>query len=649
MERNENLKKILILTLGTGTISENSRAQYRETQYTIEGKPYKKNGVETKTNFVAEPIIDYFIPDEIFILGTVKSVWHQFYASTITSDNSDESYMNDEKYNRLIQIEKNNGINTELEKLEDLEKEITDIFGSIASWEKYSPQYKKRKPGVHILLTQYGVNEAELKENYHILKRIEDYLQKDVEYKVAFDITHSFRSLPIYNLIIFNYIKNITKYNITISHVYYGNIDASHELEKKAPIVDLVDLIEVLNLTNGVAEFKDTGNSVALIQMLDEEDDIKAVLERFDLATQLNAFDKIKEELKNLSVLIGKESSEGRYTGIREMLGIVLGERFLESGNITVEQLNGISDMDLKFLLTKWFFNQNRMGLGLATGLEALRDINTPAFMQARGYSSKNERQYRESAESYFIQIAERIKDSDINKSEIESTVCNLGKNLRRYKEIRNIFAHSLSNPDAGELASIREDIKEFKENLYKLKELYDRNDKNREEFNRFFQPVKGSRKKNATSKFCRILLDYSGNCNFNEYKKSTKKVYDVFSLESSVQSRIFGQDNKKKYPTTERAFFLYEYLKRNLPDEYESIDIILHGCYNKEDEMIFRIFLECIEDKRVKLYYQDVKKNGVSPYKDTKIAISLKEQQEKFLNEELRYASILDKELIQV
>ena len=134
-------KKILLLTLGTGPLSDNGEAGYRSVQYTIEGVEYKRkkddiNG--TKTNFVAEPIIDYFEPDEIFILGTAKSVWHQFYASAITEDNEDKSYMDNKDYLRLMEIQKNNNVYTSGSELEKLSREISDIFARINTWEKFS-------------------------------------------------------------------------------------------------------------------------------------------------------------------------------------------------------------------------------------------------------------------------------------------------------------------------------------------------------------------------------------------------------------------------------------------------------------------------------------------------------------------------------
>ena len=64
-------KKILLLTLGTGRLSDTNEAEYISVQYTFEGQDYKKNidDIEgTKTNFVAEPLIDLVKPDDIYIL-----------------------------------------------------------------------------------------------------------------------------------------------------------------------------------------------------------------------------------------------------------------------------------------------------------------------------------------------------------------------------------------------------------------------------------------------------------------------------------------------------------------------------------------------------------------------------------------------------
>ena len=638
-------KKILILTLGTGAISKDGSAGYRKSQYVIEGKPYEKNGIETMTNFVAEPIIDFFEPDDIFILGTVKSVWHQFYASTITDNNDDLSYMDDAGYKRLLEIEVdyNNGINTDYSLLEKYWEEISGIFNKISSWEKYSTRYKGIKPGVHVLLTKYGINEEELKENYRIIKNgIEKHLNEKTRYEVAFDITHSFRSLPIYNLIIFNYIKNITRYDISISHVYYGNIDASHELGM-APIVDLSDLIEVLNLTNGVAEFKDTGNAVYLSKMLENDEEERKELVNFDLATQINGFDRVKEELKKLYEISMRKADDERYSGIREMISMVLSERFFGE-EINIEKLNKINDTDLKFLLTRWYFNQNRMGLGLATGLEALRDINTPAFMSSRSFNLEDERKYRESAENYFISVAQRISKNEDDKSELENTFCKMGVKLRHYKDIRNVFAHSLIIPGKKGLDGIRKDIEDFRNDLFELKKLHDNN---RDEYDSLFETV-SLPKISPLSDNCRIVLNCLGNCSYGKYSSSSnKKNYDVFFLEEKVRKKLFYGISDKNYPKIERGRALYYYLKDKLPEGYDITSIIIRHCPDKDIEAVFRLFLEVLCNNNDKHYLFTDAENGIKPCKQLGIIFPVDSQIIENQRNELVYEDIMDIPLV--
>ncbi len=40
---------------------------------------------------------------------------------------------------------------------------------------------------------------------------------------------------------------------------------------------------------------------MSLLRMLDNKDELRNALDKFDVATQLNAFDKIKEELLEIS------------------------------------------------------------------------------------------------------------------------------------------------------------------------------------------------------------------------------------------------------------------------------------------------------------------------------------------------------------
>ena len=191
--------------MGTGRLDEkNNEAGYEETKYLIKNKDEER---ECTTYFVAEPIIEMYKPDEIFILGTVKSVWYRLYASLIIKELHDKSYLNDEGYKILLEIarDKTLGNASDTDKINEVRTKIQSVFDGL-NGEKGSLKFKGRRLKITVLITKYGINEEQLKENYAIIKGIEKKLDINESYEVAFDITHSFRSLPLYNLIIFNYI-----------------------------------------------------------------------------------------------------------------------------------------------------------------------------------------------------------------------------------------------------------------------------------------------------------------------------------------------------------------------------------------------------------------------------------------------------------
>lgn len=603
-----NKKRLLFLTLGTGKTPESALETlvYKNTNYSIYHAGNNEY-VEYESNFVAEPIIEIFEPDEIFVLGTVKSVWYQLFASFITENNEDQSYKDMDEYKNLVEIAKDEtlGYETNTEKLREINEQIQTQF-SVLKNEGVCKKFSGKALNVNILITKYGIDEKELQENYTIIKEIEEKLKADERYEVAFDITHSFRSLPIYNLIIFNYIKNITRFSLDITNIYYGNLDVKREINY-APIVDLKDLVKVLELTSGVAEFKNTGNASSILQLMEKEDNLKQVLEDFDVAAQVNAFDLI---IDNLSCLIEecykKEESmqHDRYTGMKEMIIKVLESKFFGKDIDSTNAVKQLPVMELKFLLTEWFFNQNRIGLGIATGLEALRDLNTPVFMKTHGFSSEEERRYRENAEAEFIRIAERLKEQD-SRNDLEDAVVDIGCSLKEYKQIRNIFAHSLGKNEEKNIKIIRGQIDEFRKRLNQLKKIYDQVGEN--EYEKLFQKVKKTQKKESND--CRILIELKNTVKQEElkkYKKSNKKQYDVYRIPDDVKQKILKNNETKTY---QKAYLLYQYILNSLPKGYENIQVILvSGAISDDAKFIYRLFLEKIEIEKENVKLLDCK-----------------------------------------
>jgi CRISPR-associated Csx2 family protein len=650
VENNER-KKLLFLTLGTGAApgEENNKAAYRTTTYIMHDAE-KNEDFEYVSNFVAEPIINSFKPDEIFILGTVKSVWHQLFASFITKDNEDDSYLKNDSYKKLIDIarDKNLGNASSDDEIKQIQNIVTEIFHELeipGVCKKFSGKSLK----INILITKYGINEKQLKENYAIIKGIENKLKRNVKYEVAFDITHSFRSLPIYNLIVFNYIKNITKYNLDITSIYYGNVEVSRELGN-AYIVDLKDLVNVLDLTSAAAEFKNTGNAVSLLKMLQSDDEMKEILENFDIAEQVNAFNLVKGYLADLTECCEKnENSVNRYTGVREMIAAVLESKFFGKDDITSEDIRNMPDMELKFLLTEWFFNQNRMGLGIATGLEALRDLNTAKFMQVGGFGTGDDRKYRENAEMYFIEIAKRLENKS-ERNELEEAVYRLGSKLREYKDIRNTFAHSLRN-SSYDIGHIKAQIEQFRIDLFRLKKLYDDDrNSNSNQYEELFR--KNNKKSPISESRCRIIIDFEKSLlpEMKAYKKSSTNKYDVYRLDNEVKAKglIYGMNRGSKQRfSLEKIYFLYRYLLKHLPEGYSEIQIILFDLPKPEIETGIRIFMEKLiqdSDKKISLH-----KSNMEIYNKLGIPVDMQEIEQKMEDVICSYAILDNVELVRM
>ena len=275
---------------------------------------------------------------------------------------------------KLYHIEETYGKDTDNNKLKELEKEIQQIYNDkiILS--------KDKKIDIRVCLIRYGVNNVELMENYRNISDIEKYLDKNEEYDVAFDITHSFRSLPIYNLVILNYLQQISSYKMKISHIFYGNYDVKRENDNRAPLVDLADMSEVLNLTNAVSEFKNTGNAASLTRILPpSEKRLNDALKTFDWATQINGRNDVIEALKELSDVLNEKSEiRNKYVDVKNMLKSMLGEEPCNLLKIANCQNKG----EAQLLLAKWYQRQNRYGLAVATSMEALRSLIVPYFLK---------------------------------------------------------------------------------------------------------------------------------------------------------------------------------------------------------------------------------------------------------------------------
>lgn len=267
------MAKILISFVGTGRRNTNDEAkrEYETASYILNGK------ILENYSFVSLALADTIKPDKVFLIGTVHSMWEEVYAKFCRRNN--------------IPMD------------EAIWSEVGDHCDNANSKSELSFPHKERieeamGEGSLISLIKYGITEDEIQANINIILRLKDKIKAGDE--IIVDITHSFRSLPLYIMQLMMYLKTIDK-NITISHVYYGMYEAA-EKKGPAPIVDLVSVINVNDWIIGAYAFQNYGNATKVAELMENENkSVSTLLQSFSDAMNLNHIKNIKSQIQPLS------------------------------------------------------------------------------------------------------------------------------------------------------------------------------------------------------------------------------------------------------------------------------------------------------------------------------------------------------------
>jgi CRISPR-associated DxTHG motif protein len=83
---------------------------------------------------------------------------------------------------------------------------------------------------------------------------------------VIFDITHSFRSVPVVALIAVSYLRVVRK--VKIEGLLYGAFEAKNKETNETPTFDLLPIVTLLEWTTATDQFIKTGNGEALASLL---------------------------------------------------------------------------------------------------------------------------------------------------------------------------------------------------------------------------------------------------------------------------------------------------------------------------------------------------------------------------------------------
>lgn len=166
----------------------------------------------------------------------------------------------------------------------------------------------EKEKGTDTYMIPAGFSEQETEEMF---KCVFDKLEKGDE--VYFDMTHAFRSIPIFASTLFNYARFLK--DVKIKGVYYGAFEAlgpgykvkewpKEKIEANpAPIVDMTGMVLLQDLNTAAASFRNSGNLRAFSELLEDRvdggldeavDDIIFALGDLDLYIQTSSIDDLK-------------------------------------------------------------------------------------------------------------------------------------------------------------------------------------------------------------------------------------------------------------------------------------------------------------------------------------------------------------------
>lgn len=103
-------------------------------------------------------------------------------------------------------------------------------------------------------------------EMWQIFENVFNLLEEGDE--LHFDLTHSFRYLPMLMLVVGNYAKFLK--NASVCSITYGNFEARDKINNEAPIVDLLPLSSLQDWTFAAADFLKNGNASKFKQLATE-------------------------------------------------------------------------------------------------------------------------------------------------------------------------------------------------------------------------------------------------------------------------------------------------------------------------------------------------------------------------------------------
>lgn len=268
------------------------------------------------------------------------------------------------------------------------------------------------------------------------------YGKLQVDDEIYFDVTHAFRTIPMFSMVLFNYSRFML--NTSLKRIYYGEYIKGQEI---SPVKDLTDIALLQQYTEVASAMKNFGRVAPIKDVIasstselnDVFKQLSGSIENFDNSLQVNdykAIEKGKDITGLRNSLIAAKRNKEIPSAFREILTALFGD---------IEKFNDTSSYRKIEAAINWCIRykmfQQAYTLGREYILTRLYDL----------YKSKNpyledgcNKQKRKETEKYFREYLSSIcsiKDEDVKQGNYE-------RELGKYPELTDWFLQQTTIKD---------------------------------------------------------------------------------------------------------------------------------------------------------------------------------------------------------
>ena len=323
-----------------------------------------------------------------------------------------------------------------------------------------------------------GKNENEM---WEIFEKTYNLLEDGDE--LYFDLTHSFRYLPMLILVLGNYAKFLKK--ATVCSISYGNHEARDIIENMAPIVDLLPLSSLQDWTFATADFLKNGYTDRLVEL--SEKGLNPLMRNAEMRTEDTK--RLKSFVNNLKIfaldmqtcrglnVIDATTIEKIKSDMSDLQNVVIPQLkpVLHKVQKSIDPFNDSKEVANAFNAAKWCYHNQQYQQAITFLEEGII-----SYFCLRHGIALDDRHKRELVTSAFNIILQNIpQDSwvlrnpewidSLNEMVNDSLLNSLSKEFASVSALRNDYNHCGMRDGALKSSKIRERIKKSLETIIPL------------------------------------------------------------------------------------------------------------------------------------------------------------------------------------